>query len=674
MKVAVLLLLATCVPLTVANEVTPVQKVLQLMTGLLEKGEAEKKQERVQFAAYKQFCEDTRESKEKSIKKATEQIEMLKADIESYAATADKMAGNIAEHDEDISVWTGDMKAATGVRDIESADYTATMKDYSESIDALERAIQVLKKQDYNRAQAQSLVQVQALQHLKLIPNEAKHVIGAFLQQEPEEEASGLAYSPPEANAYEFQSGHVIELLEKLHAKFIAEKSDLEKEEMNSAHAFDMLMQDLKQQLAEATEDRDKCADTKAKALEDKATAEGDLADTSSTKQADEKYLTELVSTCERKAGEFVARQKLRMQELEAIQKAMQIIGGDEVAGNAEKHLPGDASLVQLKATSLGQLRAEPQSQQIQSRLVNFLQGKAASLNSRVLSALATRVSSDPFRKVRKMIKDLIVRLMEEANEEAEHHGWCQTELQTNEHTRKEKTVAVEQLHAEIDELETSVAKLGEQIAALTTSLAALDEGMAEASKIRAEEKEENEKAIADAKEAQDAVARALIVLREFYAKAAEATAFVQQQPEAPETWDTPYTGMEAGAGGVVGMLEVIQSDFARLEADTSADEVAGAEAYEEFMKDSKIDKAQKSTSLKHKTQEKQDQEQALVQKEADLEGTQKELDAALAYYDKLKPSCIGTGESFEDRGRRRKEEIESLQDALKILNGEDIE
>ena len=40
------------------------------------------------------------------------------------------------------------------------------------------------------------------------------------------------------------------------------------------------------------------------------------------------------------------------------------------------------------------------------------------------------------------MIKDLIVRLMEEANEEAEHKGWCDTELSTNEQTRKEKTEA----------------------------------------------------------------------------------------------------------------------------------------------------------------------------------------------------------------------------------------
>jgi hypothetical protein len=62
-----------------------------------------------------------------------------------------------------------------------------------------------------------------------------------------------------------------------------------------------------------------------------------------------------------------------------------------------------------------------------------------------------------------------------------------------------------------------------------------------------------------------------------------------------------------------------------------------------------------------------------LTSKKADLEGTQKELDAALAYYDKLKPSCVDAGVSYDDRVARRKEEIESLQEALRILNGEDI-
>merc|ERR1712207_103934 len=135
---------------------------------------------------------------------------------------------------------------------------------------------------------------------------------------------------------------------------------------------------------------------------------------------------------------------------------------------------------------------------------------KASSLNSRVLSALADHVAADPFVKVKKMIKDLIVRLMEEANEEAEHKGWCDTELSTNEQTRKEKTEAVETLHAEIDELEASIAKLTEDIAELTKAVAELDAAMAKATEIRQEEKAKNAETIADSEEAQTAVAQAL--------------------------------------------------------------------------------------------------------------------------------------------------------------------
>merc|ERR1719356_1485490 len=131
--------------------------------------------------------------------------------------------------------------------------------------------------------------------------------------------------------------------------------------------------------------------------------------------------------------------------------------------------------------------------------------------------------------------------------------------------------------------------------------------------------------------------------------------------------------GMAAESGGVVGMLEVIESDFARLEAETSSAEATAQKTYDTFITDSKVDKAQKTTDSEHKSAKKQDQEQALTTKSSDLEGTQKELDAALAYYDKLKPSCVDAGVSYGDRVDRRKEEIASLQEALRILNGEDI-
>merc|ERR1712087_959713 len=381
-----------------------------------------------------------------------------------------------------------------------------------------------------------------------LVPEEAKRAIDAFLEQDPQE---GLAVSAPEAYGYEFQSHGIIEMLEKLLDKFIAERTTLEKEEMNTKHAFDMLMQDLTAQIAQAKQDRDEKSNTKAKKLEAKAAAEGDLAETTETRNADQKYLDDLTATCEQKSADFQSRQQLRAEELEAIQKAIEIISSSSVSGNADTYLP---TFVQLHS-SFASLRSGTESANMQ-RAATFLRDQGMKLNSRVLSALAQRASDDPFGKVKKMIKDLIVRLMEEANEEAEHKGWCDTELSTNEQTRKEKTEAVEVLHAEIDQLEASIAKLTEDIAELTEAVAALDAAMAKATKLRQEEKKENLQTIADAQEAQTAVAQAITVLKEFYEKAGDATALLQQQPESPEIFDAPYKGMQSENGGVIGTLK----------------------------------------------------------------------------------------------------------------------
>ena len=118
-------------------------------------------------------------------------------------------------------------------------------------------------------------------------------------------------------------------------------------------------------------------------------------------------------------------------------------------------------------------------------------------------------------------------------------------------------------------------------------SVADLTKAMATATKLRDEEKTRNEITIKDSQDAQTAVAQALTVLKEFYAKAGEATSFVQQ----PAIFDSPYTGMQSENGGIVGMIEVIQSDFARLEAETSASEAQSAKEYDDFMQDSSITK-----------------------------------------------------------------------------------
>merc|ERR1719412_929804 len=88
-------------------EVTPVQKVIQLLDGMLAKGKQEMHDEQVQFAAFKEFCDNTVVDKQRAIKEANEKIDMLKADIDKYAEEAAKLGAEIAAHEEDIAAWNG---------------------------------------------------------------------------------------------------------------------------------------------------------------------------------------------------------------------------------------------------------------------------------------------------------------------------------------------------------------------------------------------------------------------------------------------------------------------------------------------------------------------------------------------------------------------------------------
>merc|ERR1719463_390773 len=111
----------------------------------------------------------------------------------------------------------------------------------------------------------------------------------------------------------------------------------------------------------------------------------------------------------------------------------------------------------------------------IQKSVANFLKERAERSNSRILSLIAVRVAEDPLKKIKKMIQDMVNKLMEEANEEAEHKGFCDTEMGTNKATRDTKSEEVAKLTALIEELTADIAKLGKDATTLSEEIYAID-------------------------------------------------------------------------------------------------------------------------------------------------------------------------------------------------------
>merc|ERR1719473_1904488 len=130
-----------------------------MLNDMRTKGVKEKQDEQVRFAQYKQFCDDTSAAKKASIDDANSQIEQLQADIQKAESDAATLANEIAQLDSDIRGWAQDKQEATSQRKERNEDFTTEHKDYSESIDALARALVVLKGQAYDRKQGSSLLQ-----------------------------------------------------------------------------------------------------------------------------------------------------------------------------------------------------------------------------------------------------------------------------------------------------------------------------------------------------------------------------------------------------------------------------------------------------------------------------------------------------------------------------------
>merc|ERR1719277_1056175 len=539
---------------SIASGVTPTQQVINMMTEIKSKGEKMMDEEKKVYAQYAEWVDDESKRLGFDIIDGNRQIEELIAYISKAESDVKTLSGEIGELNSEITRLSADKAEATEIREKQHAEYLTISQDYSESVSALKRAIQVLSSQNYDRAQAEMLLQTMSA----TVPGMPR-VLSAFMQEKGRTFLRGDG--APAVAAYEFQSGGIVAMLEGLHTKFRNELADVESAETEQAHQFGLTELHLTNVITKDTSDRDEKEVLKGKRAADAARGKGELAQTRAAKAADEKLKSEIESTFASKTATYEENQKVRAAELVAVNKAIEIISSPSVAGSYAKHVNFAQVGVSGKAGSFLQLGRSRRRISAREQAAALLAKRASALNSKELAAMASAATANPFEKVIGMIEDLIARLKEAASAEAEHKAWCDEQLKANKLKRNKKTAQVNKLIADIQNMEASIAEMGATIQQLVEEQAELTRKMKEATELRTEEKAENLATIADAKAGFDAVGKALVILREFYSSQ---SSFLQQVPEM-----AAYSGQQGSNVGVVGMLEVIQTDFARLRVET---------------------------------------------------------------------------------------------------------
>merc|ERR1719271_1864518 len=302
-------------------------------------------------------------------------------------------------------------------------------------------------------------------------------------------------------------------------------------------------------------------------------------------------------------------------------------------------------------------------------------------LKSPILSALVMKAAADPFVKVKKLIQDLIEKLVTEAAEQATKKGWCDTETGKSTSTRDSNMNKVMTLDANLKGLEATKDQLNEEIATLTTEIAELNDALTKTTQDRTDEKANNMDTLDKAREGLAAVKDAYDVLASFYKGAAKGKVSLLQVRASPVDEDAPdsgmggaYKGNQAKAGGILAMLEVIISDFERTIKVTTKSEKEAQREFVKFERTTKASIASKETSKSNNEFELKNTDMSILESMDDLGKLQEMLDDSLKALEDLRPACVDTGMSYEDRVQKRKDEIEALKKAMCELDADGVE
>merc|ERR1711957_148827 len=158
----------------------------------------------------------------------------------------------------------------------------------------------------------------------------------------------------------------------------------------------------------------------------------------------------------------------------------------------------------------------------------------------------------------------------------------------------------------------------------------------------------------ADMEQGVNGVKLALKVLREYYSGD-----------------DKAHASNDGAGSGIIGLLEVCESDFSKDLAEIVSTEETALSAYDKETKENEVDKATKEQDVKYKNQESVSLDKAVAEAESDRSGVQEELDAVMEYFAKIKERCVAKAETYEEKTARREAELDGLKQALDILENQ---
>jgi len=726
------LLLVAALGADIQQKVNPVEKVTTLLSKLQAEVEAEGKSEAEAYDKFACFCKEQADNKQYAIEKFTEQINVLTGHIEDKTAKKAQLDNEISQHNTDINTLEGEQSTAQGVRDTTNAAYAEREASLSTSIAQMKQSITALGASKDDMTGAKSLLskyvtviesgtavaksdaqvnKIMALVSFIKAPtdhaysfksNEVIATLENLLKEMKGTKVEADNTEREDRQEFEMTSGarrNQIKALQKSATEKSSASAGLEEEinadttektETTNAKAADAnFLADLTSKCETKATDFDSRSQTRTAELTAMSKAlellNGDVSKMYGSNKLG------LISRQVRKASpqsevpapreatvngvvgkwEFVPEVAVQTETVKTEESTEESTEDD-----AEDQEDEPVFFLQVPKVTPAALRKQ---------LVGLLSSKAETLKSAAISTLLIKLKDapSPFAKVKQMINDLVARLEAEAADEASQKGWCDTEMSETNAARNAAQVEVDSLNALHTEKKALSAQLTEQINDLSQEIADLSKALNEETELRNGEHDSNTQTLADANAGLLAIGSAIDFLNEFYdpsliqqapptagyERAVSANAGSDGQTVADMAPDTPQSASKNDASkSIIGMMEVIKSDFENTVSKTTDEENTADGDYQTFKGDTEQDISDKGELKDTKTTDRENADLDATQAEADLKTQKKLLQDALDELVKLKPVCVDTGMSTKERNARRDQEVEALKEALKLL------
>jgi len=619
---------------------SPVAKVVALIKDMLKDMKKEEAADEDTYNKMACWCDTNDKEKTKSVGEAEARIEDLTSKIEELTANSARLTTEIKNLKIEVAANTEALDKATTLRRSQLAEFVAEEKDLLQSISSLKSAITVLSK---HHGGAASLLQVRAARETLERGINHKAMQGVLSHKERKHATAFIQMGTKGKGP---QSGEIFGIMNTMKESFETNLAASEKEENENLKAYEDLKAAKEEEIAAGQSQDDAKTQELATTDENLAQARQDLDDTKKCLAADTEFLAMLKEKCEMADKQYAERTKTRTAEMAATSKALEILNSDEAQAMFSKTF----SFIQLEETVSTQMMAK--------RRLSVSQ-LLSQFGSPAMVALAVRVRLDSFVRVKKAIDDMINELTAQNKDEIKHKDFCTTEFNTNAQETQTKEGEKKDLAARIADLMKKIEELTSAIDTLKSEVKEMQLQLKHGGEDRERANLEFQTAIAEQRATQQILTKAKEALESFY-KAA-----MLQQPAGFDSYEKNNK-----SGGVMGMIQSIIDDAAKMESEAIRSEENDQKAYEDFTKETNESIETKNKDIANKSEVRGQAEGDLSEAKETMEATELELTQLANMNAELHKSCDFVVANFDARQGARTAEIEALRQAKAILSG----